>query len=70
MNLMFYKCSSLYSLPDISKWNTYNIINIGEMFSGASSLSYLPSISNWEFNSYYEKTIYLMNAFQFYICPI
>jgi len=25
---MFYKCNSLISLPDISKWNTSNIKNI------------------------------------------
>ena len=29
---MFYKCSSLKSLPDISKWNTDNITNINGLF--------------------------------------
>ena len=28
MSCMFYGCSSLSSLPDISKWNTNNVTNI------------------------------------------
>ena len=44
---MFYGCSSLLSLPDISKWNTNNVINMIEMFYGCSSLSSFPNISNW-----------------------
>ena len=31
-NDMFYGCSSLISLPNISKWNTSNILNISNMF--------------------------------------
>ena len=44
---MFYKCSSLKSLPDISKWNISNINNIKEIFDGCKSLSLLPDISEW-----------------------
>ena len=33
MNSMFYECCSLSSLPDISKWNTNNVIDIKNMFS-------------------------------------
>ena len=29
---MFYNCRSLISLPDISKWNTDNVIDISDMF--------------------------------------
>ena len=47
MNRMFYNCSSLKSLPDISKWNTSNVTNMSEMFSGCSSLISLPDISKW-----------------------
>ena len=36
MNGMFCRCSSLSSLPDISKWNTNNITNIVYMFYGCS----------------------------------
>ena len=42
---MFSKCSSLKSLPDISKWNTENIINISELISSCISLVSLPDIS-------------------------
>ena len=44
---MFYGCSSLKSLPDISKWNTDNIIDINNIFSGCELLEYLPDISKW-----------------------
>ena len=48
---MFYGCSSLSSLPDISKWNTNNVTNIKGMFYGCSSLSSLPDISKWNTNN-------------------
>ena len=44
---MFYICSSLMSLPDISKWNTENVIDMGRMFSICSSLVGLFDISKW-----------------------
>ena len=47
MSYMFYKCSSLLSLPYISKWNTQNIIDMRNMFYGCTSLSSLPDISKW-----------------------
>ena len=42
---MFYKCSLLKSLPDISKWNTSIVNDISYMFSGCSLLLSLPDIS-------------------------
>ena len=47
MSFIFSYCSSLSSLPDISKWNTSNITNISYMFSYFSKLSSLPYISKW-----------------------
>ena len=44
---MFDGCSSLSSLPDISKWNTININNMSYMLYECSSLSILPDISKW-----------------------
>ena len=44
---MFYNCSSLISLPDISEWNTINVNDMSCMFSGCTSLSSLPDISKW-----------------------
>ena len=37
----------LSSLPDISKWNTSNVIDISSMFSRCEKLSLLPDISKW-----------------------
>ena len=45
MSDMFSGCSSLSSLPDISKWNTSNVTDMSCMFFGCSSLSSLPDIS-------------------------
>ena len=47
MSDMFRGCSSLSSLPDISKWNTNNINNMSGMFCRCLSLSSLPDISKW-----------------------
>ena len=43
MNSIFSGCSSLISLPDISKWKTSDINNINNMFSYCSSLISLPN---------------------------
>ena len=42
MNSMFCICSSLQSLPDISKWDTQNVINMNNMFDGYSCLKSYP----------------------------
>ena len=47
MSYMFYNCSSLLSLPDISNWNTSNVYDMSYMFYYCSSLSKLPDISKW-----------------------
>ena len=51
MSYMFSKCSSLSSLPDISKWNTNNVTGIGAMFGRCPSLLSLPDISKWNTNN-------------------
>ena len=48
MSEIFFGCSSLLSIPDISKWNTSNVKNMSDIFSGCSSLSKLPDISKWD----------------------
>ena len=45
MSGIFYNCSSLISLPDISKWFTHNVTNMSTMFYNCSSLICLPDIS-------------------------
>ena len=48
MSYMFYGCSSLKSLPDLSKWDTKNVTNMSYMFYRCSSLKSLPDISKWD----------------------
>ena len=47
MSCLFSFCFSLKSLPDISKWNTENVINMRSLFRGCQKLYKLPDISNW-----------------------
>ena len=44
MKGIFSWCSSLLTLPDISKWNINKVIDIAEMFNGCSLLLFLPDI--------------------------
>ena len=46
MNSIFFNCDSLMELPDISKWNTSAITDMGDIFC-QSYLSSLPDISKW-----------------------
>jgi len=48
MSNAFSQCSSLISLPDLSKWNTTNVNEMRDIFHGCSSLIYLPNISKWD----------------------
>ena len=45
---MFFKCASLISLPDISKWNTSNVTNLNSMFKECVMLQTIPDISKWD----------------------
>ena len=47
MGCIFSECSSLSKLPDISKWNTDNVINMEGIFYKCSNLKSLPDISKW-----------------------
>ena len=51
MDGMFSGCSSLISLPDLSKWNTQNVIDMHTMFRGCESLISLPDLSKWNTNN-------------------
>ena len=46
MSCMFYECSSLLSIPDISKWNTQNLINIKDNFNKIKNLK-IPDKFKW-----------------------
>ena len=45
---MFYGCSNLKLIPDISNWNTEKLIDIKGIFSDCTSLEYVPDISKWK----------------------
>ena len=49
---MFENCYSLHSIPDISKWNTKNIIDVNRdfenCFKNCISLISIPDISKWK----------------------
>ena len=52
---LFKNCLSLQSLPDISKWNIKNVVNINNIFKGCSSLFSFPDISKWNFHNITDK---------------
>ena len=48
ISFMFCGCLSLFSLPDISKWNTEKVTNMSCIFCGCYSLKSLPKdLSQW-----------------------
>ena len=44
---MFFNCTSLVSLPDISKWNVNKVENMMGLFESCTSLLSLPDLSKW-----------------------
>jgi ubiquitin-conjugating enzyme E2 D/E len=63
---LFMGCSSLISLPDISKWNMYNVEYLKYMFYQCSKLKDIPDIYKWNLNYVKDK-----NEIKdiFYGCP-
>ena len=62
LSYMFYNCSYLISLPDISQWNISQVFNLSYLFYGCSSLISLPGLSIW-------NTENLINmSYSFYGC--
>ena len=47
MSYIFYECSSLIDLPDISNWISIKVNNMSNMFYGCKSLKSLDGISDW-----------------------
>ena len=66
---MFYNCTSLYSIPDISKWETKNMQNIELMFSNCSSLISLPDLSKWDTNNLKNMKGLLSDCISLSLCP-
>ena len=66
---MFSNCKSLISLPNISKWNLTNVVNMSYLFSNCESLLSLPDLSRWDiFNNDYVQNLF-ENCFSLLIIP-
>ena len=48
MSYMFYNCTALLSLHNISNMNTSKITDMKYLFNGCKTLKYLPDISKWD----------------------
>ena len=57
ISYMFYGCTSLVSLPDISNWNMDDVTDIKGMFASCPSLYVLSDISNWNTSSITDMSI-------------
>ncbi len=51
MNSMFFGCSSLESLPNLTNWNINKVENMNYMFAGCKSLKSFPDLTNWVNNN-------------------
>ena len=60
MSCSFKNCSSLISMPDVHKWNTYKVTEMTSMFCNCSSLLSLPDISKLNTSS----VIYINGMFR------
>ena len=47
MSYMFGHCESLYSITDLSKWNSAKVTDFSFMFFCCKSLTSLPDLSKW-----------------------
>ena len=62
MSFMFYGCTSLERLPNISSWNSINVNDMSYLFRNCSSLKYLSNLSQL-------NTINVTNiSYMFYGC--
>ena len=48
MNEIFSNCLLLKTLPDISNWDTSNVIDTSKIFYNCKNLSIIPDISKWD----------------------
>ena len=59
LSYMFYNCTSLMCLTDISNWNTRNVININFMLFNCLSLQNFPNLLKWDIsNIKYQESIF------------
>ena len=51
MSYMFYNCTSLISVTDLSYWNTYSVTNMSYMFYNCINLKSLEVIASWDISN-------------------
>ena len=56
---MFYGCSNLKSLPDISKWDISKVTQCDILFGNCESLESLPDISKWNTSNINRYSIFI-----------
>ena len=63
---MFFGCKGLNNLPDISKWNTSNVIDMNYMFCRCKALTSVPDISKWNLKKVrnYELYVQILQIFR------
>ena len=67
MSCIFANCTSLKSLPDLSKWNTENVTNMNAVFAYCTSLRELPDISKWNTSNVFNLTSIFWNCSYYYL---
>ena len=69
MNEIFSNCPSLISLPDISEWDTSNIIDMSKIFYNCRSLSFIPDISKWDISNVVDMHKMFKNCISISLLP-
>jgi len=55
MDYMFNYCESISAFPNISRWDTSNLISLSNIFGNCSSTSSFPDISKWDTSKVNDK---------------
>ena len=66
---IFNNCTSLKSLPDISKWDTSSVIDMSGIFNNCTSLKSLPDISKWNTRNVKEMSMIFGNCLSLISLP-
>ena len=64
ISYLFNNCINLLHIPDISNWNTKNVISMEQMFTNCKSLLNLPDISKWNTSNVINMNYMFENCLQ------
>ena len=62
MKEVFTNCFSLEELPDISTWNTSNVVDMTSLFENCTSLVKIPNIIKWDVHNLKSMNYILFNC--------